>query len=185
MLTLRNICIMPLYSLMRAITCVQFWMALQTCPSYAAFGQCNTSVVLFMYLRFCLTKYFLPFICYFTFWLFLSLKLHECAFFLLHPLQNAGAAVLAWCPAGSALAVLQHAAPCWTTTLRESVFYLADFLSSVEMQTVVGQVCCEVITALLHFLEHTWVCYPGSWNCLHLGTALSICDISVCWSSKK
>lgn len=108
---------------MRTITCVQFWMALQTCPSYAVFGQCSTSVVLFMYLRFCLTKYFLPFTCYFTFWLFLSLKLHECAFFL-HPLQNAGAAVLAWCPAGSALAVLQHAAPCWTTTLRESVFYL-------------------------------------------------------------
>lgn len=72
---------------MRTITCVQFWMALQTCPSYAAFGQCNTSVVLFMYLRFCLTKYFLPFTCYFTFWLFLSLKLHECAFSFASPAE--------------------------------------------------------------------------------------------------
>lgn len=50
--------------------------------------------------------------------------------------------------------------PAEATRLRESVFYLADFLSSVDTRTIGGQACPEIVTALLRFLERTR-CLPS------------------------
>lgn len=82
MLMLKRVCIMLLYLLIRTIMYMfnsckrQYKHAL-----YVQLLRCyNGTGILFLYLRFCLIKWLLPFIRCFTFCLFLFLKLRECTF---------------------------------------------------------------------------------------------------------